>query len=50
MIGWKTITFSIGREVEAKLWYARNKNRYQIKEIYVNNCCAAYDYKPLIKL
>ena len=49
MKGWQTIIFKLGEETKAQAWYARNKGKYQINEIFVNNCCAAYDYRPLIK-
>jgi hypothetical protein len=49
-MAWDTITFSIGEEKTAEQWYSRNKSKYQILEIFVNNCYKAYEYRPLIKL
>lgn len=43
---WQTITFKLSQELEASLWKARNKNNYQIVEVFINNGYC-YEYRPL---
>ena len=44
---WEIIEFKTASKQLA--WYEKNKNKYQITEIFINNSYA-YEYKKLITL